>query len=212
MNQNDDYNKTSINVDYSSNKLPLWAKKGLKINNYDNEEDLVIKNNLVHRPNSSISSSTPISSNRTRISLYNNNGNNRSTDSDDVDENISNNLQNLKQEQLNESALDRLKKKQLNQDNLDNQDKKLNGGDYLDELSNSSSNSITINNKKKNPLYVSTENLKYNDNFFNKSTLPSKVQLNNNSNNNSPLNKPNLAQKPSSSVLLLNSTSKSINN
>lgn len=221
MNQNDDYlnssNKTSINVDYSadySNKLPLWARKnGLKGNSFSQEEPSeanLIKNNLVQNKlnltsnSNSISSSTPISnsqSNRTRISLYNN----RSTDSDERNsvEDLTNNQNEF------ESPLERLKKKaqklQLTQD------KKLNGDhtDHTDE-------DLSINsNKKKNPLYVSTENLKYNDNFFTKSTLPSKSSTNLNLLNTL---KPNLAQKPPAlnssnhnTTISLNSNNSSLN-
>ena len=196
MNQNDEYlsnnNTTSINVDYSTNKLPLWAKKSLKIN-YD--DDLKSSNNnLVHRPNSNgtISSSTPTSasSNRTRINLYNN----RSTDSDgernSVDDNQANEF---------ETPIERLKKKAQLLSSIKSE--KLNGGDHLD-----ASDDLTSLNKKKNPLYVSTENLKFNDNFFTKTPLPKStnsttLQLN---------NKPSPAQKPST-LLNNNNNSPSLN-
>lgn len=210
MNQNEDTNfitnsnnATSINVDYSTNKLPLWAKKGLKIDYDEPADDRTNRsstNNLVrnHRPNSissTISSSTPISStsstaNRTRISLYNNS---RSTDSDERNS--------VDDGQLNESPIERLKKKaQLLSTTTGTsvaKPDKLNGGDHL----NGGADDLSSLQKKKNPLYVSTENLKFNDsNFFAKTPLPkamaTTVQLNSG-------NKP--AQKP---AVLLNSTPK----
>lgn len=212
MNQNEDTNfitnsnnATSINVDYSTNKLPLWAKKGLKIDYDDPADDRTNRsstNNLVHnhRPNSissTISSSTPISSssstNRTRISLYNS----RSTDSDERNS--------VDDAQLNESPIERLKKKaQLLSTTGSGTIKpdKLNGGDHLN-----GADDLPSLQKKKNPLYVSTENLKFNDNhFFAKTPLPkamagaTTVQLN------SSHNKPSAAQKPA--VLLNSSTPK----
>ena len=208
MNQNEDTNfitnsnnATSINVDYSTNKLPLWAKKGLKID-YDAQADERTNrsstNNLVHnhRPNSissTISSSTPISSssstNRTRISLYNS----RSTDSDERNS--------VDDGQIGESPIERLKKKaQLLSTSTMIKSEKLNGGDHLD-----GADDLSSSQKKKNPLYVSTENLKFNENnFFAKTPLPktmgssTTVQMNISHNKSS--------QKPS--VLLNNSTPK----
>lgn len=200
MNQNEDTNfittnATSINIDYSdysNNKLPLWAKKGLKIN-FPNDESST--NNLVHRPNSmsSTMSSTP---NRTRISVYNS----RSTDSDEH-----NSVDDGQHAEQFESPIDRLKKKaQQLSISVSNNDSsiKSNGGDHndVDELSSST--------KKKNPLYVSTENLKYNDMFFAKTPLPKSTSSS--SQLTGTLSKPSPAQKPS--VLINQSTPKLSNN
>jgi len=183
MNQNDDFinNTTSINIDYSdysNNKLPLWAKRGLKIN----DDHSSTNNNLVHNARSNTMSSTP---NRTRINLYNG----RSTDSD---ERNSDGLQN----ESFESPIDRLKKK-AQQLSTNETSIKMNGSSDHDV-----DESLT---KKKNPLYVSTENLKYNDNFFAKTPLPKSTS----SSTQLTLNKPNTAQK---SGLINSSTPKLSNN
>lgn len=198
MNQNEENfitpnNATSINIDYSdysNNKLPLWAKKGLKINCSNDESSM---NLVANRMSSTIASSAP-AANRTRISLYNN----RSTDSDER-----NSVEDGQTNEQFESPIERLKKKaqllSTSHSNAENTSLKLNGGDHndVDDLSSL--------NKKKNPLYVSTENLRYNDNFFAKTPLPksthSSIHLSN------TLNKPSPGQKPS--VLVNSSTPKS---